>query len=112
MKKIIGFFVLLFVSSLSFSQERAYCAIQGNVFITNNKAMAHFSFYEDETEGFADMLVFWEDSRVFADQPGLWHLVEAPGLADFILYREFEPGYADFKVFFTDTQSFAGCQHP
>ncbi len=88
-----------------------HCDLRGAVFVEPvDRNLAQYSVFIEETESFAEMLIFKENSRTYADRPGLWYFVENRGLADFVIFYEDEPGYADFSIFFTETASFAGCQ--
>ncbi len=112
MKKTLCMFLFFLFGQLAFAQTDIHCRIMGNIFITEVRSQAEFTFYLEESEAFADLLVFPVDSRVFADRAGLWHIVDSPALADFILFKEKERGYAHFKMYYTETESFAGCQSP
>jgi hypothetical protein len=107
-------FILLVFSFINPSEpvsQPDFCELKGAVYVEKNDAnMAQFSVYIQESEAFAQVLVFEEDSRTYADKPGLWYFVENPGMADFIIYYVEEEGMADFSIYFTDIASFAGCQ--
>lgn len=86
------------------------CSIKGAIFFTTLRQQADFTVFVEETVDFADMQVFREKQRLFADKPGLWHIVDHPHLADYILFQERNRSAADFSIAYTDTQSFAGCK--
>lgn len=86
------------------------CTLFGTVYVTPYAEEAHFIVFEEETEGFADILVFPEENQLFADRKGLWFFTDDPGFADFIVYLNDDRSFADFSIYFTETESFAGCQ--
>lgn len=92
------------------AQTSQICNLYGTVFIENNPNDAHFIVYVEETEGLADMLVYQEDNRLFADRKGIWFFTKNRGLSDFSVYFEREKNRADFTIFYTEVQTFAGCR--
>jgi hypothetical protein len=88
-----------------------FCELHGAVYIEKeNRSLADFIVYKEESEGSARFWVYEEYSRTYADRPGMWYFVQNRGLADFVIYIEEEAGMADFSIFFTETAAFAGCQ--
>lgn len=90
-----------------------FCKLFGSVYIEeNNPDRADFLVYEEESEAFADIMVFYDiDNRLFANKPGLWHITDKRGFADFSVYFVKKRNQADFSVYFTDVESFAGCNN-
>jgi len=97
--------------SISASVERQYdpCNVYGVIFIEDNPRLAHFKVYEEASEAFADVIVFEETNRLYADSKGKWFFTDTREFADFYIYFEEEKGLADFSVFYTDYESFSGC---
>ncbi len=67
--------------------------------------------YVEESEGLADVIVFVEEIRLYADRVGIWHFMENPGLADYVIYFEDNKHFADFSIYYTDIESFARCNN-
>lgn len=90
------------------------CRIYGRVYLDKGQprdiGIPYFVVYQEKNDAFADLVVFKEDNRLFADGPGLWYVTEERGLADFILYVTDRRGFADFTFQYTDARSFAGCK--
>ena len=87
------------------------CQLYGVVHITENPGEANFRVFVEDSEAFADLVVFQEENRLMADQPGIWYITETPAFANFSIFIEKERGLADFAIFYTDIQSFAGCNN-
>jgi hypothetical protein len=104
-------FNLLGFSSPANPQSTEICELKGAVYIEKeDRNRANFSVYKEESEAFAQVLIFEEFSRTYADKPGYWYFVENRGLANFVIYYEEEAGMSDFTIYFTETAAFAGCQ--
>jgi hypothetical protein len=66
--------------------------------------------YIEETEAFADLVVFKSENALFADKPGLWYFARSRAEANWFIVFVKEREKADFSICFTETESFAGCQ--
>lgn len=86
-----------------------YCSLRGSVYIAENRAQANFVAYLEDSEAFADFLVFEEENRLYATEEGVWFFVENKGIADFSIYLTKSKGEADFIFAYTDSPTFAGC---
>jgi hypothetical protein len=89
------------------------CRIYGSVFLETNPARRGFCFatvYVEPEEAFADVLVFREDNKLFADKPGFWYLAPGPNFADYALFVTENRALADFSIHYTTVRSFAGCR--
>jgi uncharacterized protein YneR len=89
------------------------CRIYGTIYLERDPRRRGFCFgviYEEPEEGFADVMVFAEDNKLFADKPGLWYFTEARDFADYVLFVSNQRGMADFSVHYTKVRSFAGCR--
>ncbi len=87
------------------------CQLYGVVHITEDPNEANFRAYVEDSEAFADLVVYREDNRLMADQPGIWFITDTPAFANFSVFIEKNRGLADFAIFYTDIQSFAGCNN-
>ncbi|GJM29313.1 MAG: hypothetical protein DHS20C17_19480 [Cyclobacteriaceae bacterium] len=105
-------FILAFmgVSDMVFAQGFDTCQLYGVVYVTENPREANFKIYIEESEAFADLVVFQEQNRLMADEPGIWYMADSPAFANFSVYIESNRGLADFAIYYTDILSFAGCK--
>jgi hypothetical protein len=74
-------------------------------------ARAQFKVYREDSESFADLVVFRAENLLFADKPGKWFFTDARSQARFSICWVSERSSADFSIFITETESFAGCQN-
>lgn len=90
-----------------------YCEIYGAVYLERDprrKANSHFTVYEETEEAFANLVVYKEDNKLFADKAGLWYITPNRDFADYIIFVSPNRNLADFGVHFTTVRSFAGCK--
>jgi hypothetical protein len=102
------FFMLQFASKAE--AQNAWCQISGAVFIDTNPNRIQYRVFIEESESFADMLVFKASNTLFADKPGLWYFTNARAQATTGIMIVKERSLADFSIHFIDTETFAGCQ--
>ena len=89
------------------------CRIYGAIYLERDPNRRGFCFgavYEEPEEAFADVLVFPENNKLFADKAGLWYFTEARDFADYVLFVSKDRGVADFSIHYTKVRSFAGCR--
>ena len=89
------------------------CKIFGSVYLETDPARRSYCFgtvYVEPQEAFADLLVFKEDNKLFADRAGLWADAPARDFADYVLFVTPDRGKADFSIHYTAVRSFAGCK--
>lgn len=86
------------------------CKLRGSVYVTDDPNRAHYYVFVEEYESSADLAVFMEENRLYADQPGLWFFTDKESFSDFIVYFTESKGMADFSIYYTDVASFAGCR--
>lgn len=89
------------------------CRIYGSVYLERDPRRRSYCFgtvYQEPEEGFADVLVFAEDNKLFADKAGLWYFTEARDFADYTLFVTDNRNLADFSFHYTKVRSFAGCR--
>ena len=91
------------------TKPNPYCDVYGVMHEVQDRRKADFLVFEQPTENFADILVYDQDSKLYANAPGHWHFVSKPHLARYKLYFTKNQDEAHFSVFFTEYESFAGC---
>ncbi|TPG62274.1 hypothetical protein [Hymenobacter nivis] len=89
------------------------CKVFGSIYLETDPRRRAGCFgivYVEPDQAFADLLVFKEDNKLFADKAGLW--AEAPNreFADYVLFVTPTRGLADFTIHYTPARSFAGCK--
>lgn len=90
-----------------------FCQIYGAVYVERDprqRAFCAFIAYEEPEEAFADLSVFCEDNKLFADKQGLWYLTPTRAFADYIVFVTPTRGQADFSFYYTPARTFAGCR--
>lgn len=95
------------------SRDPDFCSIYGSVYLTSDlkyKSLARYIVYLEPEEAFANLAVFKEGNKLFADKPGLWYPAPAHDFADHVLFVTTNRAFADFSVFYTKSRSFAGCK--
>ncbi len=89
------------------------CRIFGSVYLERDprrRGLCFGTVYEEPEEAFADVLVFREDNKLFADKAGYWYLTEARDFADYVLFVSDNRNLADFSFQFTKSRAYAGCR--
>ena len=89
------------------------CKIYGSVYLETDPARRAYclgTVYVEPEEAFADLLVFKENNRLFADRVGLWADAPARDFADYVLLVVADRSRADFSIHYTKVRSFAGCK--
>ncbi|WP_310395847.1 hypothetical protein [Hymenobacter sp.] len=89
------------------------CKIYGSIYLETDPARRGYCFgtvYVEPEEAFADLLVFKETNKLFADKAGLWADAPARDFADYVLFVTPDRGKADFAIHYTTVRSFAGCK--
>jgi hypothetical protein len=86
-----------------------FCELKGSVFIEEIPSRASFRVYLEESEAFADVLVFETDNSLYADKGGIWYFVKNRGIADFTVCMVDTKNKADFSICYTTYESMAGC---
>ncbi|GAB3202560.1 hypothetical protein ABID22_002695 [Pontibacter aydingkolensis] len=92
---------------------RDYCKIYGAVYLERDpkyKNTAAHTVYLNEEEAFANMVVYRENNKLFADATAVWYLTPNKAFADHIVYVTDNRNFADFTVHFTNVRSFAACR--
>jgi len=89
------------------------CKIYGSVYLETDpsrRGYCHGTVYVEPEEAFADVLVFKENNKLFADRVGLWAEAPARDFADYVLLVVTDRSRADFSIHYTKVRSFAGCK--
>lgn len=89
------------------------CKIFGSVYLETDPSRRSYCYgtvYVEPEEAFADLLVFKENNKLFADKVGLWAEAPARDFADYVLLVVTDRSRADFSIHYTKVRSFAGCK--
>lgn len=89
------------------------CKIFGSVYLETDPSRRSYCFgtvYVEPEEAFANLIVFKEDNKLFADRSGLWAEAPARDFADYVLFVTTDRSRADFAIHYTKVRSFAGCK--
>jgi hypothetical protein len=89
------------------------CRMFGSVHLTSDpkqKNYARFIVYIEPEDTYADLSVFKETNKLFADAPGLWYLTTSRNFADHVLFITTNRAFADFTIHYTKVRTFAGCK--
>ncbi len=100
-------FVLL--SFCSPEAKNPYCEIFGSIHEVEDPHKADYIVYEDYSETSADIIVFEQTNKFYADKPGMWYFEEDENFATYKIFFTDREREAHFSVFFTRFESFAGC---
>src|SRR5690349_15775103 len=79
-----------------------FCRIYGSVYFERDprkKSGTQYTIYEESEEAFANLVVYKEDNKLFADAPGLWHEASNRDFADFVVFVSPNRNLADFGVY-------------
>ncbi len=89
------------------------CRIYGSVYLERDPRRRGYCFatvYLEPEEAFADLLVYSETNKLFADRAGLWYFTEARDFADYALFVTDNRNLADFSFQYTKVRNYAGCR--
>lgn len=86
------------------------CKLRGSVYVTDKPDRAHYYVFVEGYESSADLAVYMEENKLYADQPGRWFYTDKEAFADFVVYFTDSKSMADFSIYYTDVASFAGCR--
>lgn len=95
------------------SVGRDYCDIYGAVYLERDpryKNTASRIVFLNEEEAFANLVVYRENNKLFADVTAIWFITPNKAFANHILYVTDQRHQADFTVYFTDVRSSATCR--
>ncbi|SMB87146.1 hypothetical protein SAMN00120144_1487 [Hymenobacter roseosalivarius DSM 11622] len=97
----------------STAQSVEACRIYGSIYLETDPRWRSYCFatvYLEPDEAFADVLVFKESNKLFADKAGFWYFTMARDFADYALFVTDNRNLADFSIHYTDVRSYAGCR--
>ena len=63
--------------------QSRFCYVYGTISVVDDPRNAHFSVFVEESEGLADLIIYKEEIRLYADRKGIWHFMWAlpvPGM--------------------------------
>lgn len=89
------------------------CKLYGAIYLERDPRRRGFcsaTVYVEQQEAFANLVVFEEVNKLFADKAGLWYLTDARDFADFTVLVTDNRSFADFGIYYTKVRSFAGCR--
>ena len=92
---------------------RDFCRVYVSVYLDRDpkyKNTASYTVFLNEEEAFANMVVFRENNKLFADGTAIWYITPNKAFADHIVFVTGNRNFADFTVHFTDVRSFAECR--
>jgi hypothetical protein len=90
-----------------------YCKIYGSVYLERDpkyKNTASYTVFLNEEEVYADMMVYRESNKLFADGTAIWYITPTKAFADHILFVTDNRNLADFSVHYTKIRSYASCR--
>ena len=90
-------------------QPHDICDVYGQIYVSNDPRRADFRVFIEDSEAFADLIIYKEENALYADRRGIWHFTKDRNLANIWIYIEKDRGLADILVYYTDYESFAGC---
>ena len=108
MRYFLLLFMLLPLSVLA--QRVDPCKLFGTFYKVNQPGMADLVVYEEDSEYFAQLRIFEEENKLYADAAGLWFFEEKPEFANYRVYFTKRRSQADVTVFFVNSLSKAGCK--
>jgi len=91
--------------------QTPFCQLSGAVLEEKVPGRAQYRVFREESEAFADLVVFQSENLLFADKAGKWYFTDSRALARFSIIWVPERSQADFSIYITETESFAGCQN-
>lgn len=108
-----SFILFIFICIASHAQmigKVEPCKIYGRIFVVDQKNLADYKIYEEDTEAFANLVVFKQENKFYADKNGQWYFTKDKSEADFWVFFVEQKGQSDFTIAYTPTESFAGCK--
>jgi hypothetical protein len=102
--------ILLAVLKLLWTVEQTpYCAVFGSIYEVEEAYLADYIVYEELSEASAEVVVFEQSNRLYADRSGMWYFVAEKDFAQHKVFFTDKKNQAHFSVYFTKFESFAGC---
>ena len=114
------FFSFLLTALLALSPAKAAaptdmepCKIYGSIYLETDphrRSSCFATVYVEPEEAFADVLVYQESNKLFADKAGLWYPADNREFADYNLFVTTDRNLAEFSIHYIKVRSFAGCK--
>lgn len=95
-------------------REPEICRLFGSVYLTadpRQKNYARYTVFIDTEDTYADITVYKESNKLFADAPGLWYLTSSRNFADHVLFITTNRALADFTIYYSKARTLAGCRN-
>ena len=89
------------------------CKIYGSIYLETDPRLRNNCFatvYIEPEEAYADVLIYQENNKLFADKAGLWYPADNRQFADYNLFVTPDRNLAEFSIHYTKVRSFAGCK--
>jgi hypothetical protein len=89
------------------------CKIYGSIYLETDPSRRSNCFatvYVEPEEAFADVLVYQETNKLFADKAGLWYPADNREFADYRLFVTPDRNLAEFSIHYIKVRTFAGCK--
>lgn len=89
------------------------CKIYGSIYLERDPRRRGFcsaTVFVEQNDGFANLVVYQEANKLFADKPGMWYITDARDFADYTVLVTDNRAFADFGIFYSKVRSFAGCR--
>lgn len=109
MKKFFLFTFIVLSAEFASAQINGQCEIYGLIFVTEIPERAQYRVFIEDSEAFANVVVFEEENELMADQEGIWHFTKNPQFAHYLIYFVDRKSESDFTIYYTDIPGFAGC---
>jgi hypothetical protein len=89
------------------------CKIYGSIYLETDprrRSNCFATVYVEPEEAFADVLVYQETNKLFADKAGLWYPADNREFADYNLFVTTDRNLAEFSIHYIKVRTFAGCK--
>jgi len=91
------------------AQLNGRCDIYGVIYLTEIPQEAHYRVYLEDSEAFANAVIFEEENELMADRPGLWYFTDNRRFARFVVFITDDKSNSDFTIYYTDIPDYARC---
>ncbi|MFT4736586.1 MAG: hypothetical protein ACI8QD_002324 [Cyclobacteriaceae bacterium] len=86
-----------------------YCEIYGSFYEVEDILEADLVVYLEGAETFADIIVYEQKNRLYADKPGMWYFESDAVNARRKVFFTDRKREAHFSIYLSRFESFAGC---
>ena len=102
------YLTFIWLTMASFFQPE-YCRLFGSFFEVDDPMEADYMVYLEASETFADLIVYEQSNRLYADKEGMWYFEKKSNNARYRVFFTDKKKEAHFSVYLTRFESFAGC---